>query len=302
MQINMLAELAAPIVFVALFIVCVCLSIAVAIREEKSTITNEREKDFIDKFAEAKKKQIKATPGAISFKVYVIIMCVAPIALGGALLFFVGNPLAAVLGVAVGAIIPEVILRIKKMQNNKDFDERYGRALKQMTSTLRSGLTVQQAVEDVCQNPFLDKHTKDMFTQINSDIRVGIPISDAFKRAAEFHSTCDTRDMAAAMAMQTEVGGNEAAVVENVSNNINSRIMIRKEISTLFLGTKILVYAMDIAPPIMLVVLLAGGGDLMEFYTRSSLNFLIVIGILALFLIGSIISHNLMNKSKVGSD
>lgn len=302
MEISFLTELVVPIVLVCLTITMICLIAVVAIREKESTITKEREKDFIDKFIDGKKTQLKGIPGAMSFKAYAAIMIIAPIVLGGGILLFMGSPIVTLMGVAGGILLPELIVKIVKNKSDKDFDEKYGRALKQMASTLRSGMTIQQAVDDVCKNPFLDKQIKDMFMQISSDIKVGIPIATAFKRASEYKSTCDTRDVAAAVAMQTEVGGSEATVVDIVSTNINKRIMLRKEIRTLFTTAKLTVLAMDYAPPILLVILVVAGGDLMTFYTETPANLLILAGIFTLMFIGSIISHKMMDKAKVGSD
>lgn len=302
MTIESVANLALPILFTVLTILMIGISVAIAIREKKSTITGEREKDLIDKFADSKKKQLYAIPGAISFKVYTVIMVAAPIILGGAAFLLTQSIISAVIGLAAGVIAPELIVRLQKSKSDKDFDEKYGRALKQMASTLRAGMTIQQAVDDICANPFLDEQIKDMFRQISADVKIGIPIAEAFKKVSDMRSTIDTRDVTAAVAMQSEVGGSEAEVIELVATNINERIMVRKEIRTLFTTAKITVYAMDFVPPILLIGLIFTGGDLMNFYKEGFTGLLVMGAIMLLFFIGSLVSHKMMKSADVRSD
>ena len=302
MNIESVASLALPVIFTALTVFAVGIAIAIAIREQKSTITGEREKDVIDRFADDKKKQLYAIPGAISFKVYAVIMVIAPIVLGIAAFVLTQSALAAIIGLAVGVAAPELIVRLQKSKSDKDFDEKYGRALKQMSSTLRTGMTIQQSVDDICTNPFLDDQIKEMFKQISADIKIGIPVAEAFAKVSEMRSTIDTRDVTAAVAMQSEVGGSEAEVIELVATNINERIMVRKEIRTLFTTAKITVYAMDFVPPILLIGLILTGGDLMDFYKEGITGLLVMGAIMLLFLIGSVVSHKMMKSADVRSE
>lgn len=302
MNIQAIAQLAGPIILAVLTIFFIAIAVIIAIREKKSSITNRRDEDFIDKFIAKKKKEIKATPNCFPYQAYFTIMAIAPIALGAAAFYFIGNFFLVVVAAFVGVLIPELLLRLIKKNNDKDFDEKYGRALKQMSSAMRSGLTIQQAVDDVCSNPFLDRQIKEIFVQISSDIKVGIPVADAFKRSADARSTCDTRDMASAMAMQSQVGGNESAVVENVSMNINKRIMLRKEIKTLFAGAKMTVLTMDFLPPILLAGILLTTPTLGEYFFSDFTNTLILIGLFVLMGIGTIVAHKMLNSAKVGSE
>ncbi len=302
MTIESVANLALPILFTVLTILMIGIAIAIAIREKKSTITGEREKDLIDKFTDTKTKQLYAIPGAISIKTYTVIMVVAPVILGGVAFMLTQSAVAAVIGLAAGAVAPELIVRLQKSKSDKDFDEKYGRALKQMSSTLRAGMTIQQSVDDICANPFLDDQIKDMFRQISADIKIGIPVAEAFKKVSDMRSTIDTRDVTAAVAMQSEVGGSEAEVIELVATNINERIMVRKEIRTLFTTAKITVYAMDFVPPILLIGLIMTGGDLMDFYKKGITGLLVMGAIMLLFFIGSVVSHKMMKSADVRSD
>lgn len=297
---DKIGDLVVPLSFTALAVLFIFGIVAICVREKKSGITGKRDEDIIDRYVVKKKAQLKSIPGAPKFSVYMTIMAVAAIVFGAACYIFFGFSPLILLGMLFGALAPEVVVKLIKSNNDKSFDERYGRALRQMASTLRSGLTIQQAVEDVVNNPFLDGTIKDMFAQIDADVKVGIPMAEAFQRAAKEYPSPDTTDMAAAISMQMQVGGSEAEVVDVVSNNINNRIMARKEIQTLFSGARMTVLTMDIMPPIMLIFFINSTGDMMSFYFEGVLNFLILVAILLMMGVGSVVSHKMMNKAKEG--
>lgn len=293
-------DLIVPLTFVVLTVLFIFSIVAICVREQKSNITGRREEDIFDRYVIKKKAQLKGIPGAPKFSVYIAIMAISTIVLGALCFVFFGFSPLILLGVLGGFILPELVVKIIKNNNDKTFDERYGRALRQMASTLRSGLTIQQAVEDIVNNPFLDGAIKDMFAQIDADVKVGIPMAEAFKRAAEDYPSYDTKDMAAAIAMQMQVGGSEAEIVDVVSNNINNRIMARKEVKTLFSGARMTVLTMDFMPPLMLLFFINSTGDMMSFYFEGFLNFMVLVAILLMMGIGSIVCHKMMNKAKEG--
>jgi len=293
-------DLIVPIVFSALAIIFFFAIFIILIREKESTVTGKRDEDFIDRFVKKKKLQLKGIPGAPKFKIYVLIACASSAVLAILAYLFFGFGFGIVLGALLGLIIPEVIVTVLKKQNDSKFDEEYGRALKQMASVLRSGMTVQQAVEDVCANQFLDKRIRNIFIQIDADVKVGFSMADAFMRAAEETPTPDTKDMAAAVAMQTLVGGSEARLVDVVANNINKRVMTRKEVKTMFSGASMTVLTMDVMPPVLLIYFINSTGDMMNYYFESFLNTLILVAFFVMMIVGTFVSHGMINKAKAG--
>jgi tight adherence protein B len=114
-------------------------------------------------------------------------------------------------------------------------------------------MTLQQAVTDLCLCPFIHYDIKKEFKKIDSDIKLGISVTDAFQNMADRNPTEDVQDVASAVKMQSIVGGSEAEVIEYISNNISSRIMLKKEIKTIFANIKMTVLGMEVLPILMIV-------------------------------------------------
>ena len=62
------------------------------------------------------------------------------------------------------------------------FEERYCRALRQLASSLSVGLTIRQAVSDLCTNPFIHSSIVAEFKQIDAEIKA---LEDAEAEADE---------------------------------------------------------------------------------------------------------------------
>lgn len=160
-------------------------------------------------------------------------------------LFVKSAGIAFGLGV-IGLVLPELALRLQSERKRKQFENRYAQALQQMAASLRSGLTIQQSVSDICKSPFIHNTIKESFRQIDADLTVGLGVKEAFMRAADTLQSEDAMDVALSLTLQNTLGGSEAKVVETVARNISSRILLRREIKSLFADTNITIWTMDV--------------------------------------------------------
>ncbi len=73
------------------------------------------------------------------------------------------------------------------------------------------------------------------YATLSSDLIMGIPVAEAFQRFANGTNSQDAEDVALAIDIQNEIGGHEADVIRDISNNIYARIMLRREVNSIFL-------------------------------------------------------------------
>lgn len=238
--------------------------------------------------------------GGFSFKNYVLLMIGIPLLIGVVFWLFTANLTMSVILALFGLAAPEVYIRVTAKKQQRLFDERYARALRAMASALRSNQTIQQAVDEVGQNVFIHESIREGFRQISSDLRVGLPVKEAFERFAEQSGSKDAKDVASAIAMQNEVGGNEAQIISSVSQNISERIMVRKEIKSLFADTSVMILVMDIMPVIVLIGLYFGAPQYITPYFESPLMTMLFVGLIAVTMVGSVIIRRMARSAKEG--
>lgn len=286
------------ILFVILAIVFVFLVIIINIRSKRSIISKEFEPDFIDNFISKKKSKLKKIPGAMSIKTYLLLMILLPIIMGFGSWFAFEILWLSIL-LAVGSIfVPEVLVMISENNSKKNFEERYARALRQLSSSLRAGMTLQQAVEDLCACPFIHYEIKKEFRQVDADIKLGISVPEAFENMAEKMPTDDVKDVASAIKMQSLVGGSEAESIEMISGNISSRLMLRKEIKTLFANVRMTIWGMDILPVLIILFLWVTSPSYFEPLLNNTIGRLVFVLAAVMMVIGSFIDRKFIKNVK----
>lgn len=291
------------IVFICIyaFIACVAVLVIAHIRSRNavtgSAIDDTQNHDFIDDLSCSRRKKLAEKPWNMNYETYITIGAVCSI-IFAIIGYLYAGVLSAVIAAAVGQLVPELIVRIQSTTHRQRFEERYARSLRQLSSALKSGMSLPQAIEDVCHSPFVHDSVRTEFKRLSADLKLGIPIQDAFMKFYERVRFGDAEDVAIAIGMQAKVGGREGAVVETIARNISDRMMLRKEINSMFAGSSVTVLVLDILPFGVVGFLFIGASDFMSMYLESTGMFLLLIGMLTFMGVGSIVTHGMVTKMK----
>lgn len=289
------------LVCVYIFISCIAILIISFIHERKvftgSAFENEENKDIIDIISNFRRERLGAKPWNMKYETYSTIgtICSVVLAVVG---YLYGSILYAIIAAIIGQLIPEFIVRIQSSAQKHRFEERYARSLRQLSAGLKSGLSLSQSIEDVCRSPFVHDDVRREFKRLSADLKLGIPVQEAFDKFYERVKFGDAADVAIAISMQSKVGGREGAVIETIAKNIGDRMMLRKEINSMFAGTNVTVTILDILPFGVIAFLFIGAQEFMSVYFTSTLLMLLLIALLGVMCIGSFIIHKMISKMK----
>lgn len=281
-------------------IICFAIASILKIRNKRSLKEGNQHHDIFDKILFCMKSHIRKYGGSLSLQSYISVALFGYV--GCVLLMIIMGQtieLSAAAGL-IGFIIPELLLRGMSSRQTRLFEDRYAQALRQMAASLRAGMTIQQSVVDLCDNPFIHDSVKDAFRQIDADLKVGINIRAAFMRAAQSMESEDARDVALALSLQNELGGNEAKVVETVARNISNRIMLRREIKSLFADTNITILTMDVVPLLIIAGLLASSPQYIEVFFQTPVMTILFIGIIIFTVAGSVVIRKVVRRGTGG--
>jgi len=276
-----------------------CIAIAVIIRmREKQTAVGVRRKDFIELAIERKRAALAANPWGMSLKVYVAISAAGAVLGGGAAYLATQNMILSFALFVIGLFLPELIEAIRENRERSKFEERYARALRQISSSLKSGMSIHQAISDICTNPFIHDSIRNEFKQLDSDMKVGISVQEGFERFARRVNSDDATDVAIAITMQNEVGGNNVLVVETIARDINTRIMARKETKSLFAGTSSTISMMDIVPMAIIAFISVSSPAYIAPFFETPMMKLVFWGLIGFTLVGSYVIRRQVRKMK----
>ena len=287
------------IVLFEIFIFLIALYFIMKMHMKNSRIL--KEKDFIDMYIESIEKMIEKAGVSLSIKTYLIILIVAPLITGIIVYFLSQNAVFSVLIGAFGLFTPRGVVALIAYDNKKKFEERYAKSLRQLSASLEAGSSILNAVTEVSACPFLHDTIRKKYAKLSSDLMMGVSVTDAFKSFAEGTNSQDAEDVALAIDVQNAVGGHEADVIRDISNNIYSRIMLRRETKSILTDTTIMVRVFDILPYIIIIGFTMLNKQFIEIYFSNPVYVLVYIGFLVTPLIGSFLNHRTIKKIKKGA-
>lgn len=287
------------IVLFEIFVFLIALYFIMKMHMKNSRIS--KEKDFIDMYIESIEKMIEKAGVSLSIKTYLIILIVAPLITGIIVYFLSQNAVFSVLIGAFGLFTPRGIVALIAYDNQKKFEERYAKSLRQLSASLEAGSSILNAVTEVSACPFLHDTIRKKYAKLSSDLMMGVSVTDAFKSFAEGTNSQDAEDVALAIDVQNAVGGHEADVIRDISNNIYSRIMLRRETKSILTDTTIMVRVFDILPYIIIIGFTMLNKQFIEIYFSNPVYVLVYIGFLVTPLIGSLLNHRTIKKIKKGA-
>ena len=266
---------------------------------KESVVSNED--DFITTLDKKLEKHLNDVDVGIDKKIYLISMIVGAIAVGILGRALIGSDSVAVFMGCLGLMTPEVIIFVLKTEKQKKFEERYAKSLEQLSSSLRAGMSLSQAVDDVANCKFVHESMRKKYAKISSDLQMGLTVAEAFHRFEEGTGSQDAKDLTVSIDVQSDVGGHESDVIKEVADKIRDRVMLRREVKSVFASTSAMCWMMDVICPVVAIGFTAMNQSYLELYFSSPLYTMAFIGMLVMMLIGSIINHATMARIKKGA-
>src|SRR5918999_172395 len=167
--------------------------------------------------------------------------------------------LGAVLGAAVlqnallagaigllGLVLPTIVLRMSLNRRADRMREQLPDVLTIMASSLRAGHSFLQALDTVAREIPAPANVE--FQRLVAEIRLGRPPEDAMGSLADRVGSPDFRWAVLAVNIQREVGGNLAEILDNVSDTLREREIMRRQIKVLTAEGRLSAWVLAILP------------------------------------------------------
>jgi tight adherence protein B len=154
------------------------------------------------------------------------------------ILFLVGfvvptlqSPLILLLGLFIGFMAPRFWLNNRKSSRLKAFNKQLPDTVTLIANALRAGSSFLQAIELVVRESRPPISTE--FGRVIREVNLGLPFDIALENMVQRVKSEDFELMATAIAIQHQVGGNLAEILDSIAFTIRERIRIKGEIRTL---------------------------------------------------------------------
>ncbi|MDI6712405.1 MAG: VWA domain-containing protein [Anaerosomatales bacterium] len=164
---------------------------------------------------------------------------------------------ALVVGVAVAvlaAFVPLAWLDSAIHKRREAFEEQLPDVLDLIAGSLRAGWGLQQAIGLVVEQSAPPASLE--FARAQAEARLGIPVEQALEKMAERLGSEDFRWTVAAIAVQRDVGGNLAEVLDIVARTMRERAQTRRQVRALTAEGRLSAIVLIALPFVELVALL----------------------------------------------
>jgi tight adherence protein B len=142
-----------------------------------------------------------------------------------------GNPLFLLIGIVIGFFLPRLWLARRRNGRLGAFNKQLPDTITLIANALRAGSSFLQAIELVVRETRPPISIE--FARVIREVNLGLPFDQALENMVRRVRSDDLELMATAIAIQHQVGGNLAEILDSIAFTIRERIRIKGEIRTL---------------------------------------------------------------------
>ena len=156
------------------------------------------------------------------------------------------SPLALLVGMLIGFMLPRFWLNRRKNGRLNAFNKQLPDTITLIANALRAGSSFLQAIELVVRESRPPISVE--FSRVIREVNLGLPFEQALENMVRRVWSDDLELMATAISIQHQVGGNLAEILDSIAYTIRERIRIKGEIRTLTAQQRLSGYVVGFLP------------------------------------------------------
>ena len=283
------------VILAVVFVLILFLIAGVLVRSSRQSRL-ETEQDFITELLAKRQEMLRCAGLKISARSYILTIGFLTVLISIIAFLLSENILISIVALAAMLLLPRLAVEYVAGKNSKAFEERYARSLKQLASSLSAGRSILQSVDDVANCKYVNERLRKEYMSMSNSLRLGIPVTKAFQNFADNVESKDAKDVALAIEVQNEIGGHEVETILEIANNIQERILLRKEIKTIFSSTASMVKIMNFVVPACMFVFALTNISYIETYFSSPVMIITFCVLVALPVLGIYLTNRTMKN------
>lgn len=211
-------------------------------------------------------------------------LAIAIFGIGGGSFSLIKITFMGFLGAAVTFPIPRLFLKMKKKQRLQKFNDQLEDALLSMSSSLKAGFSINQALEVVAEEN--RRPISIEFRLLVQEIRLGVPLEEAFQKMCDRLDSQDFELVTTAIITARQTGGELTTILERLAAVIRERMRITNRLNALTAQGKLQAYLIGAMPFLLMLAMTYIAPQMMENFFHSIMGILIILGAIVLVVIG----------------
>lgn len=197
------------------------------------------------------------------------------------------------MGFIAGVFGCMLVLSIRIQRRRAAFMNQLGDMLNMIANALRAGFSFTQAMEHVARE--MDDPVRFEVNKVVRDISVGVTMEDALNSMTRRVQSPDFNLVVSAVLIQRQVGGNLAQILDVISETINERIRMRREVSALTAQGRMSGIILVALPFALAALLQAINPHYLEPLFNEPLGRMAIGGVLVMMLIGCLVIRKIVD-------
>lgn len=221
----------------------------------------------------------------INITTYLLIALVAAVIFYVLTVFFVESKIIGIIAAVFGGFIPGQVVGLLKEVRRKQFDSQFIECLKAMSSSLRAGSTLLQAVEDVQRMITMPEIIRTELSMVLLDYEYRIPLEIAFGNMYKRTGADDVKSLALSIEISNKQGSKLHESIDSYITAIYSRKQMEADAQVALASTKSSVNILVAAPFIFSAIIKVASPD----YFTEAFNYMNGLGRYLFFCLYAII-------------
>ncbi len=209
----------------------------------------------------------------------------------GGLSSFLSSEVNWIRTVAIGSIsavvaflLPRFYLRMLKKQRLAKFNEQLEDALISMSSALKAGFSITQALENVASENRYPISFE--FTLLLQELRLGVQFETALRKMADRLESQDFELVAVAIITARQTGGELTSVLEELAGVIRERMRIMQRVRALTSQGRMQAWLIASVPFVLMFAMMRLAPDLMDAFFGSLVGVVVLVAVVVMVVCG----------------
>jgi tight adherence protein B len=203
---------------------------------------------------------------------------------GITLMMLVHQPLALLVGGAMGAAMPFLFLNFNRGRRIAKFEEDFPEALDLIARALKAGHAFVTGLKMVADE--MDEPVGPEFRKTFDEQNFGLPMKDALENLTTRVPSLDVRFFSTAVLIQRETGGNLSEILENLAHVVRERFKILRQVRVHTAHGRFTGYVLLALPVLLAMALMFINPDHMNLLFRERMGQFMLMAALVMQTIG----------------
>lgn len=180
--------------------------------------------------------------------------------------------------------MPRLYLRLLRKQRLQKFTDQLEDALLSMSSSLKAGFSINQALDAVAQENRSPISFE--FTLLMQELRLGVSLEEALHKMNKRLGSPDFELVSVAIITARQTGGELTSILERLAGVIRERVKIQQKIRSLTAQGRLQAYIIGAVPFLLMLAMFYISPDMMDSFFSSLTGILLLTAVIVLDALG----------------